>query len=250
MYAPSVVQAGSSVSHWDTSLVPDQLLEPFYTVPIHDPSLTLDALVDLGWTASTTTVTTTPGGSTTSTTLPLGCPAVPDTGCLTPNRSALRLVHRPNAARNALHWSFRGSGGAASDFGDLTAAGTTLHLCLYDTSAQPQPVVTADVPSGGECRTHACWRTLGKANPAGFAYKNVDATPDGVVTAKLRARATGTTQIVVAGRGSNLALPAAQLTSPVTMELRIDGGTGTRCWQSTYQSAHRGRVARFQATTP
>lgn len=250
MYAPSVVAAGSSVSHWDTSLSPDQLLEPFYTHPIHDPSLTLDALVDLGWTASSTTVTTTPGGSTTSTTLPVGCPAVPDTGCLVANRSGLRVARRPNAARNVLHWNFHGAGGAASQFGDPTTAGATFHLCLYDASTQPQPVFTADIPSGGQCRTHACWRTLGKANAAGFAYKNTAATPDGVVAAKLRARASGTTQIVVAGRGSNLSLPAVQLTSPVTIELRIDDGAGARCWQSTFQSSRRAGVARFEATAP
>ncbi len=251
MYAPSVVSAGSSVSHWDTSLSPDQLLEPFYTHPIHDPSLTLDALVDIGWTAGSTTVTTTPGGTTTSTTLPTGCPAVPDTDCSAANRSALRIAHRVNTARNALRWNFHGGGGAASDFGDPTTAGATFHLCLYDASAQPQLVVTAAIPSGGQCRARACWRALGKAKVAGFMYKNVDATPDGVVTAKLRARASGATQIVVAGRGSNLALPSAQLTSPVTIELRTDDGAGgARCWQSTFQSQSRAGVARFQSTTP
>ncbi len=49
VYTPDPFQAGSSVSHWDTSLFPDQLMEPFYTGPNHDPGLLLPALVDMGW---------------------------------------------------------------------------------------------------------------------------------------------------------------------------------------------------------
>jgi hypothetical protein len=113
-----------------------------------------------------------------------------------------------------------------------------------------QPVVTADIPSGGQCRAHRCWRMLGKATAARFAYKNVDGTPDGVVAARLGERPSGATQIVVAGRGSHLPLPATQLTSPVTIELPVDDGTGVRCWQSTFQSARSAGVARFLATTP
>ena len=50
MYAPSPVEEGSSVSHFSTSLAPNQLMEPF----INEPLLNLDVdpclLVDLGWT--------------------------------------------------------------------------------------------------------------------------------------------------------------------------------------------------------
>jgi hypothetical protein len=74
IYAPSPYEAGSSISHWSTSLTPDQLMEPFYTGPQHGSGLALSALRDLGWSlsaagGSTTTVTTTTT-STTTTTLP------------------------------------------------------------------------------------------------------------------------------------------------------------------------------------
>ena len=36
MYAPATL-SGSSVSHWNTSMTPQELLEPFYSVPLHDP---------------------------------------------------------------------------------------------------------------------------------------------------------------------------------------------------------------------
>jgi hypothetical protein len=52
MYAPSPLQLGSSVSHWDTVLMPDELLEPFATLNPHD-LLTTHLLNDIGWTLQT-----------------------------------------------------------------------------------------------------------------------------------------------------------------------------------------------------
>jgi len=50
MFAPGTQQPGSSVSHWDTALVPNQLLEPIYTGPIHQPALEVALFQDIGWT--------------------------------------------------------------------------------------------------------------------------------------------------------------------------------------------------------
>jgi hypothetical protein len=80
IYAPSPYEAGSSISHWNTSLTPDELMEPFYTGPQHGSGLALSALQDLGWNlsatgGSTTTVSTTTT-STTTTTLPVIDPFV------------------------------------------------------------------------------------------------------------------------------------------------------------------------------
>jgi hypothetical protein len=54
MYTPSSFEQGSSVSHWDTSLTPNQLMEPFISsdlthsvVPPQD--LTFSLLKDIGW---------------------------------------------------------------------------------------------------------------------------------------------------------------------------------------------------------
>lgn len=49
MYAPNPVQPGSSVSHWDTVLSPDELMEPSAT-PSQLQILTNAAFVDEGWT--------------------------------------------------------------------------------------------------------------------------------------------------------------------------------------------------------
>src|SRR5262245_39610793 len=49
LYAPATL-SGSSVSHWSPSMTPQEVLEPFYSVPVHDPGLAVEALVDQGWT--------------------------------------------------------------------------------------------------------------------------------------------------------------------------------------------------------
>src|SRR5262245_8411499 len=49
LYAPATL-SGSSVSHWSPSMTPQEVLEPFYSVPVHDPALAVAALVDQGWT--------------------------------------------------------------------------------------------------------------------------------------------------------------------------------------------------------
>ena len=51
MYAPPDVQEGSSVSHWSDELFPDELMEPYFTHPIHDVGLAAEALADMGWNA-------------------------------------------------------------------------------------------------------------------------------------------------------------------------------------------------------
>ena len=48
MYAPGVYRAGVSVSHFDTRLVPDELMEP-WTAPTFDARLAEAAMHDLGW---------------------------------------------------------------------------------------------------------------------------------------------------------------------------------------------------------
>jgi hypothetical protein len=48
MYAPNPPEPGSSVSHWDTALAPDELMEPFLTLDATN-LLTTQLLEDLGW---------------------------------------------------------------------------------------------------------------------------------------------------------------------------------------------------------
>jgi hypothetical protein len=49
MYAPSPVEPGSSTSHWDTTLTPNQLMEPFASDPFTDIDLEIPAFTDMLW---------------------------------------------------------------------------------------------------------------------------------------------------------------------------------------------------------
>ncbi|HEX3553818.1 MAG TPA: hypothetical protein VIA62_11385 [Thermoanaerobaculia bacterium] len=54
MYAPATLQQGSSVSHWDTALTPDEIMEPNATLHPAD-IVTTQLLEDIGWTLQQTT---------------------------------------------------------------------------------------------------------------------------------------------------------------------------------------------------
>ncbi len=49
MYAPNPQESGSSVSHFSTSLSPDELMEPFFTGTTHDVGLAEALMQDIGW---------------------------------------------------------------------------------------------------------------------------------------------------------------------------------------------------------
>ena len=49
MFAPNPYQSGSSVSHFNTTLSPNELMEPFNTGVIHDPKLAVNLMTDIGW---------------------------------------------------------------------------------------------------------------------------------------------------------------------------------------------------------
>ncbi len=48
LYAPTSYQGGSSVSHWDTVLTPNELMEPAATL-VNEDWLTIKAFYDMGW---------------------------------------------------------------------------------------------------------------------------------------------------------------------------------------------------------
>jgi MYXO-CTERM domain-containing protein len=50
MYAPNPLSSGSSVSHWDTSVTPNLLMEPVISPDLtHSLDLTVSLLRDTGW---------------------------------------------------------------------------------------------------------------------------------------------------------------------------------------------------------
>ncbi|MEA2625115.1 MAG: hypothetical protein QOD06_1160 [Candidatus Binatota bacterium] len=50
IYAPDPYAPGSSISHFDPPIAPDELMEPFYVGPNHSARLAVPVLEDIGWT--------------------------------------------------------------------------------------------------------------------------------------------------------------------------------------------------------
>jgi len=48
-YAPVAINQGSSVSHFDSALSPNELMEPFITQPKTGPGLAVELMADIGW---------------------------------------------------------------------------------------------------------------------------------------------------------------------------------------------------------
>jgi len=86
MYAPASYQSGSSVSHWDTALFPDEMMEPIAKLNPSD-LVTTALLEDLGW------ATTSTGGP--------GCTRDGATTCLVGNRFAVTVDYQTAASNGA-----------------------------------------------------------------------------------------------------------------------------------------------------
>ncbi len=63
MYAPNPLEPGSSTSHWDTVLVPDELMEPFLADGAQD-LVTTNLMEDIGWSLLSGPGGCTPGATT------------------------------------------------------------------------------------------------------------------------------------------------------------------------------------------
>jgi len=86
MFAPADFMEGSSVAHWDTVLVPDEIMEPFAT-PNPDDVLTTRLLQDIGWPLQTT-----PGGS---------CVRNASTACLQSGRFEVKVDWQTASSQGA-----------------------------------------------------------------------------------------------------------------------------------------------------
>src|SRR5207244_2315032 len=128
-----------------------------------------------------------------------------------------------------------------NEFGDPRSTATYL-LCVYDSSAAPQPLITFAAPSGQTCDGAPCW----EGKPSSYSYRDKLLTPDGLLRIKLQAgTADGEPSIVVKGKGANAFLPPVALTLPATVQLQ---NTQTSvCWDAVYSSALANAADRFKA---
>jgi hypothetical protein len=160
------------------------------------------------------------------------CASAPLTGCRTPTaplKARLVLKDTGDPARRLLVWKWvQGGATQLGDLGDPLTA-DDYALCAYDESGLV-PVITsqATVPAGGTCAGKPCWKPTGAT---GFAYRDKEATPQGVLTMKLKAGVAGKAKVLVKGKGESLALPGMPLALPLRVQVQRAGG---QCWEAVY----------------
>jgi hypothetical protein len=205
-------------------------------------------------TTSTITSSSTTTSTTTSTTIPPPCASTPAVGCRVAALGAASVQLKANAtpAKDQFKWKWaKGVATAATDFKDPVGGSATYHVCVYDGSARPQPLMDMDVPPGGTCGTKPCWKASGtKSGTTGFSFVNKVGTTTGLTTTKLKAGSTGKAQVQAAGKGANLPLPTLGLTLPVTVQFVAGDTVSTECWQTTFTTEKKNEATQFSAKGP
>ncbi len=167
-------------------------------------------------------------------------------------KSALLIADKADPKRDRIAWAWpQGAATAASDFANPVAGLGSFRLCIYDESQQPQPIEVLDVPPGGMCGGSSCWKQIvAKKMGAGFRYRDLAGTVSGVRRVVLRAGTAGSALVRLKAKGTNLTVPKLPLSGSVTVQLLVDDGSVTRCWQTVYPTPIRNKSTRYKAKGP
>ena len=270
VYAPNPVQGGSSVSHWSTSLSPDEVMEPFAT-PTSIIPLTVALMKDIGF-----TVVCGDG-------VVAGGEACDDGGNLDGDGCGRACTVEPC-------WACAGSPSVCAPVADGTGCNdgnpcTEADACVGGTCGGSFPLsscIAPDVPgrafvqlgddAADDTRDSLLWRWIrGTTAPAlfgdpttvtpytlcvhdaaagslmslfvppginwrqtnsGFVYTDGSLVNDGVRKIVLKS-GTGNAKILVRGKGTLLNMTdLTALDLPVTVQMT----NGMTCWEATYQS--------------
>jgi hypothetical protein len=245
---------GWQASHWkEKSLNPGGyigIMNPAIAKGLTTPITNADlrALDLMGWEIVSGSVVTT---TTTSTTLPPPiCESAPAVGCrlAEAGRASIQVRDNPDDTRDSLKWKWaRGGATLLGDFKDPVNGSANYQLCMYDASANPQPLLDAVILPGGTCDARPCWKPSGTT---GYSMSNRTGSPHGVVKVKLKASETGRAQVKVTASGAYLDTPGLPLTLPVTVQLLVQDSVSTECWQTTYTAQRRNEPTQFNARGP
>ncbi len=196
---------------------------------------------------------TTTSTSVTTTTLGALCDETPATGCrfTPPGKSQVKIKDRARDRKDRLNWRWkRGAETTLEEWKNPVEGSATYRLCVYDSSAKDQPLSEIDVPPGGVCDGDPCWTLL---EDKGYKYRDKLQTPDGIEGMNLVHGLGGKAKIKVKGKGENLRTPTLApigLALPVTVQLLIDDGITTLCWQSVFTTVKKTSDEDFSAKGP
>ncbi|MBM4266724.1 MAG: M4 family metallopeptidase [Deltaproteobacteria bacterium] len=176
------------------------------------------------------------------------CDAEPRKDCFSASPLGASLTVK-EGAKDKLTWKIsKGDATEVADFLQPTVATRMLSFCIYDGSAEAQPIAVANASGGGICDGKPCWSLLGDD---GFKRKSKTGAPNGLTQMKLKAGAAGRTQVQVSAKGALFTAPNPPLTPPVTALLVIDDGTGVQsCWQTELDAVLANQPGTFRAKGP
>src|SRR6185436_8405247 len=126
-------------------------------------------------------------------------------------------------------FKWKWTGAAAFDVKNLGFPTTTddVSICGYDQSGL---VFEATAPADGICAGKPCW-TLEDVKAA---YKDKEATPDGLTKAQAKSGDAGKGKLQAVGKGVNLELPALPLAGPV--QVLLIRNDGPLCYEATFSN--------------
>ena len=183
--------------------------------------------------------------------LKVGCPSTPLAGCRQAGagRASIKVSDKKKDDKDSIKWTWkRGAATDADDFADPVSGTADYRLCIWDGSADAQPVLNSELPPSGDCSGRPCWSALGGK---GYRYKDKAASADGVQQLLLRAGDEGRSKFSAQWRGeeipSSFALP---LTGPVEAQLLVSDDGGVECWASEFTRIRRSDGKQFSATGP
>ena len=166
------------------------------------------------------------------------CGPAPSGGCrgAASAGASLKIKNLSPDKKDQLQFKWgHGDATTLAEYGSPTTT-TGYVVCIYDSSANPQPLYTAAAPADGICKSgKPCW----KASTSSYKYNDGLLTPDGMQGVQLKeGLVNGKASIQFKGKSINLLPPALPLTLPVTVQVK-NTATGV-CWEAVYSTADNG----------
>jgi hypothetical protein len=178
------------------------------------------------------------------------CGTVPDTGCrhTAAGASTLKIRDQLDDSRDTFAWNWKkGDATSVLNFRDPLRGFDDYRVCLYDSSARPQPLMESEVLRGENCAGQRCWRQSGTT---GFKFKSKLGANDGMSSLTLKAGVAGKASLKAKGKGPNLGLPSVPLIGPVTVQFLVNDGRSRECWETVYSAPSKNGAGKFDAKGP
>ena len=158
-----------------------------------------------------------------------------------PQKARLIVKNRTPDKRDLLVWKFtRGNQVTGVQLGDPINGTTSYRLCLWDASAHPQPLFSADLAPGGTCGVRPCWKAVG----SGAKFTDRSGLQHGTSNVLLKYGTTAKSKAQWKGKNVLLLPPTLPLAPSVTVQLENSEGT---CWTTTFPTALANTNEQFKA---